>query len=58
MRFMNQENDEIEIQIEREDNLEVGEIVRSSEGEMYEVLEVGANLIRVELVQVDEDWGQ
>lgn len=47
-----------QISADLSNDLEVGEIIQSHEGEMYEIIGIADTNVTVELVQVDEDWGE
>lgn len=47
-----------QITAELSDDLEVGEILQSEDGEMYEITEIGDSQITVAEVKVEEDWGE
>ncbi|MCA9385202.1 hypothetical protein KC717_00980 [Candidatus Dojkabacteria bacterium] len=58
MNYHTANGDQIEITSQIIGDITVGEVVQSIEGEMYEVRNIEDTNITVELIQVEEDWGE
>lgn len=47
-----------EVEASITDDPMIGEVIRSEDGEIYEIREINASKIVVQRVEVEEDWGQ